>query len=479
MSNPTSTNDGSGSSSSSVSKKTETAQLIAQWATHELGFRKESTLVTAKGEERITAADIEPLLQGELATILELSATHLVSSQRASHVRSTLAAYCTQPTNTTAPRSQNQQHPTARVALQKDLLKIQLKEKHLAEDIASAELENQEAIRIIDDLNDKRSAAESRIRELRLQILAKQTIAEKTSRISRSMRVLTREMSASTCGPLTGLEDSYLELRESVSALTTRLGARKQELIKKLDTVSGKLNTEAMSQGSETRDFRDCIVQLVIEDAVTRVKNQTRALVSKLVPLPEAHWVSGDLNDKDSRAADKLVTRSSQLESERRQLIDHVVQASTGNVGQAHEVVVARIAERLIQGLHQVHIMSKASDEQLESYRRVEELVEGGQGGRALAQGGGSLEAIVDALCQRSSEQRGMARVVTNEWQKKSNGQDSLQISKESGKVEQAIVELSDTSGHLFTEPFAPWYEKNGLTHAECLKRLKIKRASK
>ncbi|KAJ1717883.1 hypothetical protein LPJ61_007082, partial [Coemansia biformis] len=65
------------SSATETSGKAELAQQIAHWATRELGFRKKATLVTARGEETINAAEIEPLLQGELAQILELASTHL------------------------------------------------------------------------------------------------------------------------------------------------------------------------------------------------------------------------------------------------------------------------------------------------------------------------------------------------------------------------------------------------------------------
>ncbi|KAJ2907766.1 hypothetical protein GGI21_003561, partial [Coemansia aciculifera] len=76
--------------------KTEVAHAVARWATDELGFRKQSTLVSAKGEERIETADVEPLLQGELVRILDLATRHVVSSRRASYARHKLAAYCAQ-----------------------------------------------------------------------------------------------------------------------------------------------------------------------------------------------------------------------------------------------------------------------------------------------------------------------------------------------------------------------------------------------
>ncbi|KAJ1761858.1 hypothetical protein LPJ69_002942, partial [Coemansia sp. RSA 1752] len=57
--------------------KAEAARHIAQWATNELGFRKKTTLVTARGEENIVGDDIEPLLQGELAAVLDLASSHL------------------------------------------------------------------------------------------------------------------------------------------------------------------------------------------------------------------------------------------------------------------------------------------------------------------------------------------------------------------------------------------------------------------
>ncbi|KAJ1939972.1 hypothetical protein GGF37_004179, partial [Kickxella alabastrina] len=185
----------SGTNTTGGRSKAETAELIALWATHELGFRKASTLVTAKGDEKLAPSDIEPLQQGELANFLELSATHLVSSQRANQVRQMLAAYCsTQPAPSTSTRDQ----PKAFIALYNDLKSASAKEQKVVSEIQGMELENLGCIQAIDELEVKRSATESRIRELRLQILVKQEMAEKVRRLSKRMRILIREMAVAS-----------------------------------------------------------------------------------------------------------------------------------------------------------------------------------------------------------------------------------------------------------------------------------------
>ncbi|KAJ1827296.1 hypothetical protein LPJ56_001736 [Coemansia sp. RSA 2599] len=67
-----------------------------------------------------------------------------------------------------------------------------------------------------------------------------------------------------------------------------------------------------------------------------------------------------------------------------------------------------------------------------------------------------TLEEAVDGLYEQSVQQRG----------------------NESAAVEDLIVQISDTSGRLFTDSFAPWHERDGVTYAEYMKQLKIARAS-
>ncbi|KAJ2456078.1 hypothetical protein EV183_000421 [Coemansia sp. RSA 2336] len=167
--------------------KSELARHIAEWATNELGFRKRATLVTARGEERVSGEDIEPLLQGDLAKILKLAATHLVSSEKASISRRKLASYAQSPT-----RSDSQ--PQAYMALRRRLKELQTKEQACATEVKAVELENTSLIEKISEVAARRREAESRIRELRMQILKRQLMAENLRQMTSRMRVLNREM---------------------------------------------------------------------------------------------------------------------------------------------------------------------------------------------------------------------------------------------------------------------------------------------
>ncbi|KAJ2774491.1 hypothetical protein IWQ57_000795 [Coemansia nantahalensis] len=169
--------------------KAELAQHIARWATHDLGFRKAATLVTARGEETICAADIEPLLQGELAQVLELAATQTVSAPIAEQKRRRLAAFCAQS------RVDSEAGALGYVRLRRDLAALDSRRQELATAARNTETANRAAIQSIDEIEAKRRAAEERIYELRLQILKKQLAAEDARRQTGRMRLLVRDMS--------------------------------------------------------------------------------------------------------------------------------------------------------------------------------------------------------------------------------------------------------------------------------------------
>ncbi|KAJ2795821.1 hypothetical protein H4R20_005745 [Coemansia guatemalensis] len=64
------------------------------------------------------------------------------------------------------------------------------------------------------------------------------------------------------------------------------------------------------------------------------------------------------------------------------------------------------------------------------------------------------------------------------EWMATSKVMQYLQTAKDSAETEEEIAELSDISGRLFTETFAPWHRRDGISYAEYLKQLKIARTS-
>ncbi|KAJ1806556.1 hypothetical protein LPJ77_003549, partial [Coemansia sp. RSA 2523] len=224
--------------------KAEAAQHIAQWATNELGFRKKTTLVTARGEENIVGDDIEPLLQGELAAVLDLASSHLVSMQNATDSRRKLAIYCAQPH--VDKDAQSLDH----ILLRRSLSDLRTKERNIMADIKGVELENQAAIQAIKDAAAKRRAIEARIRELRLQILKKQLMAENVRRLTSRMRVFAQEMS-------TGADSAQTPgiLPEVAEAILGPIDRHGGNIVKYPSELLARLNeTLQLSQSDKRRE---------------------------------------------------------------------------------------------------------------------------------------------------------------------------------------------------------------------------------
>ncbi|KAJ2380593.1 hypothetical protein H4S02_006605, partial [Coemansia sp. RSA 2611] len=252
--------------------KPEVAQRIAQWATDELGFRKKTTLVSARGEERITGDDVEPLLQGELAAVLELASTHLVSSQNAADGRRKLAIYATQ---TRAESDRSLEH----VALRRSLLDLRTKERGVLADIKGVELENRAAIQTIGDISAKRRATEGRIRELRLQILKKQLMAENLRRQTSRMRVFAQEMStgadiAQTPGILPETADAVAAAADGHVKSSNACGP--EEILAALTAKLWRTSDKAQNDGpsSENGEFGGAVeeLQLLIAGVINSLK---------------------------------------------------------------------------------------------------------------------------------------------------------------------------------------------------------------
>ncbi|KAJ2314850.1 hypothetical protein IWW54_000677 [Coemansia sp. RSA 2705] len=251
--------------------KPEVAQRIAQWATDELGFRKKTTLVSARGEERITGDDVEPLLQGELAAVLELASTHLVSSQNAADGRRKLAIYATQ---TRAESDRSLEH----VALRRSLLDLRTKERGVLADIKSVELENRATIQTIGDISAKRRATEGRIRELRLQILKKQLMAENLRRQTSRMRVFAQEMStgadiAQTPGILPETADAVAAAADGHVKSSNAYGP--EEILAALTAKLWRTSDKAQNDGpSENDEFGGAVeeLQLLIAGVINSLK---------------------------------------------------------------------------------------------------------------------------------------------------------------------------------------------------------------
>ncbi|KAJ2741916.1 hypothetical protein GGI20_004855 [Coemansia sp. BCRC 34301] len=602
--------------------KTEIAHAVAQWATEELGFRRQSTLVTAKGEEKIEAADVEPLLQGELVRILEQVTRHVVSSRRASYTRHKLAAYCTQFSSDTKLL----QLPY--VALRRDLKQLETRESMLSSEIESIELDNRAAIQSISDMESKRNAAEARIRELHLQILIKQAVSEKIRRLSKRLKVLVHEMTSNypstqatssldltwsvdamssahnqgaqspsdcisrlmtqlqsanpdstdngqvSCDAFSGdaykrrqlmvacvisclkdLESTHVQMWSTVKALSARLAEGRSELSRKIELAASQLNLSVASAGGSALDFRGAILGAVVQDAVSQVGNSMSTFVPTLEAVNVRTWVAdnhaetiSDLiqsieqvrallaatrsaaqesaeyaannvapacehlikashyldmreawnavsllrlqhvhigsSNNGHRSADKLATRSSFMDSGRgKMLADICREAVVGRAGQTHEAAVANLREQLVRGLYRTHVLSEVNGELAANLSRIGGLcgvsskVQGQTGVSSADMGGLSLHDAVKGACERSQAAKDEARVALAKWAEGSNAAAYLRMANESSETEEAITQLSDTSGRLFTELFAPWHKRDGVEYAEYLKQLKIARA--
>ncbi|KAJ2840798.1 hypothetical protein J3B02_006169 [Coemansia erecta] len=317
--------------------KTETAELVAHWATQELGFRKPSTLVSTKGEDKLTAADIEPLLQGELAVVLEQLATHIVSSKKSAQCRSTLASYSAQHQHPTETKGR----PAAYLTLRKTLNAIYERENALLSDINGVEMENLKAIKTIDDLEARRVAMQSRIKELRLRILVKRAMTEKINRLSERMKLLIREtklacggsraavkteslfdlldsiqaqakgdnasvlldpgsdrsaheqrqaLIASLITDIKSLVDKHIQTCDSLKLFEPKLAVQRTQLADKIEAISSRLSTEAVFAGDETCDYKCPVLQLILENIQSHVRTQVSAFVPDLVVADPCVW---------------------------------------------------------------------------------------------------------------------------------------------------------------------------------------------
>ncbi|PIA16879.1 hypothetical protein COEREDRAFT_86641 [Coemansia reversa NRRL 1564] len=617
--------------------KSELAQNIADWATNELGFRKSTTLVTAKGEEKITGTEVEPLLQGELADILEKALTHLVSSQSAERSRRRISAFCSQSLRD--KDIQSLEH----VALTRNLAALCEKKQAISTDIKGIELENHSTIRSINEIEAKRRAAEGRIREYRLQILKKQLMAERLRRMTSRMKILTQEMRtgadtmkipsisaeaivsvhgasssdehesdspytllsglisklkatpaesqhainstqaldgtdvveksqltiANIVYLLKSLEDQHLEMWSSTRAKRAQLDIDRSNLFGNFEEVAGQMRVNAPADNNGDYDYKVSIFKVVLRDAVAQVDKSVKALLPALKIAEKSTWSSNEHNNKaaevaksiktiqkliatsqyeaseiktyagvdvvdahqnlvqalryidlrgawdsicmsnlqriylessdgekeNKAASGKLVARSCFSGVERDRRLCDIAHETTSISNQAHETTVERLGHQTVQVLRIAHMINAMEEKLAESIGRTRQL------GRSLKNTPRALydplisaclcvtesqEAdiadkplvMVDALRAYSQEQRASASAAMAEWAATSKVMQYLQTAKNSAETEDEIAELSDTSGRLFTETFAPWYRRDGISYAEYLKRLKIARAS-
>ncbi|KAJ2035415.1 hypothetical protein H4S03_004335 [Coemansia sp. S3946] len=364
--------------------KAEIAQAVAQWATEELGFRKPSTLVSAKGEEKIEATDVEPLLQGDLVRILDLATRHVVSSRRASYTRHKLAAYCAHPT----PDPKLAQLPY--IALRRSLKQLEAKESALLSEIEGVELDNRAAVQSISDFESKRNAVEARIRELRLQILVKQAVAEKIRRLSKRMKVLVQEMTSSYSS--THATASSMDLSWSAdatssthnhSALTPpdRIGELLTQLrsAKPANSVGGQAATIADDAYKQQQLMIACVISCLkdLEDQHVQMWNTVKTLRSRITEG------RSELDRKIELAASQLnmsvASAGGSALDFRAAILRAVIQDAVSQVGSK--------VGTFVPALEIADVCTWVSDDHMETVRRrntVSELVESIEHVRAL-----------------------------------------------------------------------------------------------
>ncbi|KAJ2083866.1 hypothetical protein H4R24_000518 [Coemansia sp. RSA 988] len=574
-----------------INSKSELAGNVAEWATHELGFRKSTTLVTAKGEEKITSVEVEPLLQGELAIILDKASRHLISSQNAERSRRRIAAFCAQSSGD--KDIQSLQH----VALTRELTVLNVKKQTVSADIKGIELDNHSTIRNINEIEAKRRAAESRIREHRLQILKKQLMAERLRRMTSRMRILTQEMRSgadtvqapdTTAGTtmtvhgasvsyendsdspsvflsslisrlkaipagsqyaanstqklddtntleqtqstianiiylLKRLEDQHLEMWTSVRTKRSQLDVDQSKLFEKLEEIASQLRINSATDSDMNYDYKISVLQAVLRDAVAQVDKTAKMLFPVLKIAETCTWTSNEHSNKAQEIAKtiKLVknlaaaSRNEAAEVKKYAGTDvadthqHFVQAlryvdlrsgwdsirlsdlqliylESSDGGKEDKAVSGKlIAHSCFSGVERDRRLCDIAHETTAISNQAHETTVERLGQQAVQVndsqrdvGDKSLVAAVDGLRTYSQDKRASASTVMEEWMKTSKVMQHLQTAKNSAETEEEIAELSDISGRLFTETFAPWYRRDGVSYAEYLKQLKIARTS-
>ncbi|KAI8319184.1 hypothetical protein GQ54DRAFT_341420 [Martensiomyces pterosporus] len=232
------------------SSKADKAKLIAEWANNGLGFRKESTLVSSRGNEKLEEADVVPLLQGDLATLLELASTHIVSSQQASLQRMRLAAYSTQHVADKAGKQ------FAYTSLRSTVSDMAAKKQQLESEIGEAEHETHAALQKINELESRLGAAEERVRHSRLQVFIKQAMAENLRRLSRRMKALIQEMTDNASVAQTSICRRLVDELPAHDGRGGFGGGTPMEVLSTLVEDTGRASLELLEQAKKCQDSR-------------------------------------------------------------------------------------------------------------------------------------------------------------------------------------------------------------------------------
>ncbi|KAJ1991485.1 hypothetical protein GGI25_003468 [Coemansia spiralis] len=493
--------------------KDEVALLISQWATEELGFRKKTTLVTAKGEEKIQPAELEPLLHGELANILELAATHVVSSQRAHHARRRLTDYCAHldPDSVNVPQ-------LAQIALRNSLKQLQMKEQRLAVDVDSAHRENAKVIQTISNLESRKSATEYQIRELRLQILMKQAMVENMRRMSNRIKRLTKEMlPTSLLIRSSGVPPEITKTISSVSVTTENADCKPLDFLASLSAKVEALDLEnsegqfAFGQVSQVDHLHE-----QRQDAVAQISSKTGQLVSDLIQQSKSTWISSENEGNTSEIAltisriqnhldniqDTLEsakeTVASRVTTENKRLLKHLVYADPRDEWNSVDLwrlqqlqLSSRENGKEIRSANKLVVTSTNIGE-IKRLQRLGNIVCEATGiagqahevavarvGENLVRGLHQAHVMERMRIDLAESKTRVRQLLSQESEglETEQGMNSRNSSTLEEEVNQLCMESKEQSGRLFMDSFASWYRRDGVSYAEYLKQLKIAKA--
>ncbi|ORX67954.1 hypothetical protein DL89DRAFT_269119 [Linderina pennispora] len=233
------------------------AKDIADWATNELGFRKKATLVTMRGTEKLSESNIQPLLQGDLSSILAFLARHTVSKHTAQHARHRLTSY-------------HSDSPYAYSDLRKQLNERTCTYMQSQQELDELALQNQNAVQAIESLAEEVKMAQLRIRERRTRVLVRQAMAVHLRRLVSCAEQLIgaevglRARAEGARRAIRALAEHALEQRRamvaSVISLLKELQDRHVRLWSEINEMKAKrisrhLNAQA-APNSAPRDFR-------------------------------------------------------------------------------------------------------------------------------------------------------------------------------------------------------------------------------
>ncbi|KAJ2617366.1 hypothetical protein H4S08_000334 [Coemansia sp. RSA 1365] len=306
----------------------------------------------------------------------------------------------------------------------------------------------------------------------------------------------------------------------STRAKRAQLDIDRSNLFEKFEEVAGQLRVNAPADNDADYDYKMSILKAVLRDAVAQVDKSVKTLLPTLRIPEKSTWTSNEHNNKATEVVKSIKTIQKLIAASQDEASEIKTYASTGVVD-AHQRLVEALRYIDLRGAWDSICMSDLQRIYLESSEGEKEnkAASGKLVARSCFSGvkrdrrlcdiahettsisNQAHETTVEQLGQQTvqvlriahminamedelavslgrTKQLASASAAMAEWAATSKVMQYLQTAKNSAETEDEIAELSDTSGRLFTETFAPWYRRDGISYAEYLKRLKIARAS-